>query len=572
MAIMIPEIPHSIPKYSREDEMFNCLQELPDSYYVCHSFHIHQVDNKTLHEGEIDFIIFHPDKGMLLIEAKAGKVKLVNNTWYYGNDRPMKGGGPYRQAATNRYKLQELFDNKRLSELWMRCKVLPVVWFPSVNRTYLRSLSLPANANVQLTLTADDFENIESAVENIFKIDVYRMDATQLSGPEVKSILLNVICPALDLIPSMASELRHRRNVFNRLIREQAVILNFLDEQKSAAISGVAGSGKTMLAVEKARRHADQGESVLFLCFNSFLAAHLRKVNAHENITFSTIHSMAYNYAGLGDMDFQSLKEVLINQYTEDQFPYKHVVIDEGQDFGQHEIYESGVIQTLSEIVLSDDIDGTFYVFYDKYQLVQSKIMPQYITDADCRLTLSKNCRNTVNIAVTSTRPLASGLKPVTIEGSIQGEMTQIRFVDDANDVHDAVVRAIQNLYKKGLEHIVILTCETEERSVLCPYVQDRGFVFRNQQILFTTARKFKGLEADAIVLVDINYTTFADEEKQRLLYVAASRACFNLELISQMSQEDCAAVLDLYGKPSMANSRKSLATHLNALMSLGNK
>ena len=53
--------------------------------------------------------------------------------------------------------------------------------------------------------------------------------------------------------------------------KEQIALLNYLEEQDNAVINGLAGTGKTVMAVEKARRHAEKDESVLFLCYNFYL-------------------------------------------------------------------------------------------------------------------------------------------------------------------------------------------------------------------------------------------------------------------------------------------------------------
>lgn len=54
-----------------------------------------------------------------------------------------------------------------------------------------------------------------------------------------------------------------------------------------------------------------------------------------------------------------------------DSFPYKHIIVDEGQDFGQKRIEEANILDILETIVLDEDRDGTYYVFYDKNQLIQ---------------------------------------------------------------------------------------------------------------------------------------------------------------------------------------------------------
>jgi superfamily I DNA/RNA helicase len=52
-----------------------------------------------------------------------------------------------------------------------------------------------------------------------------------------------------------------------------------------------------------------------------------------------------------------------------------------------------------------------------------------------------------------------------------------------------------------------------------------------NKGVLFTTARKFKGLEADVIIIIDVDEATFADPENRRLFYVGSSRAKHFLDI-----------------------------------------
>lgn len=56
---------------------------------------------------------------------------------------------------------------------------------------------------------------------------------------------------------------------------------------------------------------------------------------------------------------------------------------------------------------------------------------------------------------------------------------------------------------------------------------------------MFTTARKFKGLESDVIFIIDIDKDTFVNDSNRMVFYVASSRAKSQLELISLLTNEE---------------------------------
>ena len=80
----------------------------------------------------------------------------------------------------------------------------------------------------------------------------------------------------------------------------------------------------------------------------------------------------------------------------------------------------------------------------------------------------------------------------------------------------------------------------------------------------FTTCRKFKGLESDVIIVVDIDKDTFVDEGEQ-LMYVGTSRARFKLSCIVNMSEEECLNLMEEREIKHNRNTLKSFATAFNA-------
>ena len=566
MAIMIPEKPRDFDPASQEGLMFEALALLPEDYYVFHSFRITDTKDNTFHESETDFVIFNRTKGIICLEAKSGQVRYENGCWLYGNGLPMHNGGPFNQASANKYKLMRYISNSKMAFVLEKCKFFHAVWFPSVSNEYLKSMILPSEGDKAIVLTKEALINTEEFIERIYALHLPSHVETKLSEIESKRLVREIFCPQFNVFPSASFEADLKKIVFHRLLGEQAGILNFLDEQFTAAINGAAGTGKTMIAVEKARRHATAGERVLFLCFNTQLKIYLEENYSGELIDYYTIAGFACKTCNTAKPDYDELKEKLEDYYISGTFPYKHVIIDEGQDFGSEIIEETEIVQLIHDAIVDTDQGGTFYVFYDRLQLIQAREMPSFIGDLDCRLTLYRNCRNTENIAVTSLRPITER-KPKVFEGAVKGKPAKIHFCDSAQNEKKRIDSIIDKLVADGYRDIVLLTCKTEATSILSDFVNNRKY--RNKY-LFTTCRKFKGLEADAVILLDVDKTTF-EKENVLLFYVGTSRARIKLEIAAILSDDDCKELLtsSLNYQGKIRRAKKDFASALNAIGSL---
>ena len=201
-----------------------------------------------------------------------------------------------------------------------------------------------------------------------------------------------------------------------------------------------------------------------------------------------------------------------------------------------------------------------------------SKIkVPNCIDDADCKLTLHRNCRNTKEIASTSQKPLPQdkysyGL--LQIPGS--GKKPHMYAVENAAEQQTYVNRAIDCLRADGYDDIVILTMNTLTNSILSDSAQalgngdyNRMYSYAGKQYLFSNCSKFKGLEADAIILIDIDVAAF--NEKAMYFYVGTSRARTRLELIANLSLEDCGKVAKVLDET--APSRKNMVPILKNIL-----
>ena len=156
----------------------------------------------------------------------------------------------------------------------------------------------------------------------------------ELNDVEYKE-LIRLLMPSFHLAETVLSYGREIEESYVQLTNQQFSILRFLREQPTAAIHGPAGTGKTVMAVEKAKMLADEGQRVLYLCFNEFLLEHLRQHYDNSLITFHNVRyvrSLAEEILGDNSLAINEIIPFFEDEFDDDTWAYPNIVIDEGQD------------------------------------------------------------------------------------------------------------------------------------------------------------------------------------------------------------------------------------------------
>ena len=128
-----------------------------------------------------------------------------------------------------------------------------------------------------------------------------QIECARLSGhkPAVMSSeqvaqLVQFLRGNFEKIPALNVTLDGNEQQMIRLAAQQYTILDGLAKNPRMVIEGSAGTGKTLLAMECARRHAAQGRRVLFVCFNRLLADHLdaysERYGLTQGVSINTLH------------------------------------------------------------------------------------------------------------------------------------------------------------------------------------------------------------------------------------------------------------------------------------------
>lgn len=563
MATFIPEVkPEDFNNSYGEMKVYEALRSLGNQYTIFYSLSWVGVnDRRTV--GEADFVVAHPEKGIFVIEVKSGEIEYKKGEWIQTNTRTgkQKTITPYTQARKSQFELLERLELVRSQvKIPMMCYG---VWFPSVE--IQNKDTLPPEAPKEITLDKTSLDMPEKAVENAFDYWATKYRMAKLTSTEFQKVV-EVLCPHFHVVPKLKTKMAETELSYIQLTSQQAAVLDFLEEQKTAVIHGLAGTGKTVLALEKAKMLAAKDEQVLFLCYNSFLKENLKNNNAIPNVTFHNAHSLAYEIMnGSGtDMDkvLEEFEEFLSEVFEPEDWPYLNVIIDEGQDISDK------LMNALYDLVKRKN--GFFYVFYDRNQYILRNKKPKWIEDAECRLVLHKNCRNTAEVFKTSCSIM--GFENVTYN-EIHGEVPSAKFYSTESELEQIVEQFFQNVKAEGVlpDDIVILSARTIEDSWVKINKKYSGFELSTERVegkvLFTTIRKFKGLESDVVLIVDVSMSSLKNPENKRLLYVGTSRAkhLLNIAFLEDVESDEMGDYLrKLNPDRNVPKNKKGLKRLLN--------
>ncbi|NEK87621.1 ATP-binding domain-containing protein [Blastococcus saxobsidens] len=491
-------------------------------------------------DREADLIVGWPGVGVAVVEVKGGSVSLDRGEWrqlHNGVDTVIR---PVDQAVACKYLLCEyLADHPRWSAGRPRTAHLVAVPATTLPGDFIAP-GLARWMAIDSTDVAHAAARIRAALAKV---------RDEPDPPTADDVDVLVDCLAGAAIPQqhLLAELAEREAACDLLTKDQAKVLDLLASYDRVEIRGGAGSGKTWLAVEKARRLAADGQRVALMCYSRGLAEFLKRrvetlPKRQRPAYVGTFHNLGIGWGVEPGSDDDSgyWEERLPNAMVElaaalpEGERFDAIVIDEGQDFAQS--WWDAVVAALRE-----PATGCLYVFSDEGQRIFARqgrptvdLMP---------IPLNENLRNTKQIAGTF-----SSLAPEQMR--IRGQAgVPVRFVQcAAEDAVDAADDVADGLLEKGWppESVALLT--THRRHPVQVERQAEGqdaywaTYWQDDDVFYGHVLGFKGLERPAVVLA---VNGFRDEARAKeMLYVALSRArdllvvCGDMELIRRLGGE----------------------------------
>ncbi len=557
MARFHPEVETTDIPYDSERLVCDALRALGDDYSVLHSFPWLRPERSMrgtpLREGEADFVVLHPRRGLLIVEVKGGEPVLEGRRWRRGS-RPMKD--PFEQASRNMHALLDAVEERTQGAL-LRSDVVHgyAVVFPHCRYEG----DLPANAREAIFLDARHLGDLPRHLERAMSAWTSRpriLDAGRFA--ELRRALL----PSLRLVRCVGPSIEQATAAIIQLTEAQQATLSGLFENPRVLVEGVAGSGKTLLALEAAVSRAAAGERVGLLCYNRQLATWLQERAGAEprlagrapSLRIESFHALALRLAREAGVDVPPVHQrdvrfweeeaalvldqsIPLLQGTDMDPTLDALVVDEAQDFREDWWY------VLTDL-LADPRDGPLYGFMDLDQSLWDQAAPPPPELLPVRCPLRVNCRNSVTITESSAAFASTQALPLPgMPTGLPVRHVRARSRDEQRELVEAELARL--LTREGLrpDQVALLGPAAQPNGSLAgvdgvggaPLTTSAERWRHGGGVLCSTARSFKGLEADVVLLYDLS--GFGPLFTERDLYVAWTRARHLLLAVSEKGE-----------------------------------
>jgi len=520
-----------------------------------------------------DFVILSPQHGILIVEVKDYSENYLKSTPKTGKWERLK------------YETPVFLDNPfdQLYQYWRAIKdrigychfpedvyipITRLVAFSQISESSyaagaIRAL-LPSKLHVCFKETLKRNDNFEE-----FMISMIPVNAN-VSEEQFTLLRANII-PTCRLPDLKQTDLLEYFSIEDRvkLLDNEQEILALKMGEGHRLIFGVAGSGKTVLLIARARilakRHPEW--KILVLCFNKrlkMLLFHLLNPQDYDaDITINNYHAWARSYILSADNEYSRLyleaeekarrenefdeffNETVPNLLTDmltalgdDKITYDAILIDEAQDF--EDIWFKSIMQVLNSrsdslLITCDGLQG----IYARKRFTWSSVGIQ----ARGRVRrFQKSYRTPIEIGFVAQETLPQAIKELI--GKFDEFLATQEFIGThgifefilsrtRDEEYRKLADKISNLLKTPQEILVLFKYNMEKRNYKHPFFDYLRqlhinwkdlleYDYRTPGLLIGTLHGTKGLEADTIIIPEVN--TYKSDQDRQLLYVGMTR------------------------------------------------
>ena len=417
-------------------------------------FHDHEYG-----DVEIDAVIIFPDVGIGVIEVKGSQIAFAQGLWWQTTPEGVKEIDPARQTMQGWHALRRFIERQ---PNWSRGK-LRGDWFLAFPDTVLAEYEDMGPQGRRETIFAKGEE--DDAARRIYDT-LDRPGGIPLPAQGWADQMVTLLQGMNNQPSTIEHRLAQRLKHVEQLTTAQSKLLDLLRETPRIEIYGGAGTGKTWLAMEQARRWTKQGLKIAFLTYTRGLSEMVRKamsdLPASEQLDFiGTFHYLGYQWGVQpspeeeNDQDYWNttapqLFQAKVQELSMNQ-KYDAIVIDEAQDFAASwwpVVLAS--VKDLDEIRIAIFRDDAQDVFEGRHARpdIQLSSFP-----------LDDNLRNARQVVNTFT-PLTEN--KINILGG-EGFPTRIIFATEGNiiDAADDAVSQLVDVEGWLPEHVALLTTQS---------------------------------------------------------------------------------------------------------------
>jgi hypothetical protein len=513
------------------------LEQLDDAFVIYHSVDWVVGGRAGRDEGEADFVITHPELGLLALEVKGGRVAYdaATKRWTQTGHSGTHGldEDPFHQSKGAMHSLVRILEAQPGWDRWKPSYGFGVA-FPDGRYETAAHPGAPA----EIVIDRHDLARLAERVPEVMR--TWARAGRRFGGEGMEAV-----SKALGFSVEIRTPLRLRFDEEDKKIVEltsdQAWVLAFVLHRRRAAVTGPAGSGKTVLAVSVAKQLATAGHRTLLTCFNRRLGEHLRaSVGGFGGIDTATFHQLCVQMAKEAGVDLPPEDAGPASPYFEHRLPdalaeaagrlgprYDAIVVDEGQDF--REWWWPALLS------LHTDPDGGFlYVFADDNQNLYGGALP--VGEGDRVGPISLNLRNTKQIGEFVSVFYKGEQQPIA--RGPEGQPVEILGYAGEDDLEHLLAVVLRNLVEEEhvpLEDIVVLTPSGTGKSRLRRTGTVDGYRLSETvepgTVLATSVHAFKGLERPVVILAELGDKHL--EDLRDYLYVGGSRARNHLVVLA---------------------------------------
>lgn len=513
------------------DTLAVLAKTLPEDYTVFHSLHWSLASRRNTRVGEIDFVIINRAGKVLVIEQKNGGLEETNDGLIkvYGQQAKSVDSQIQRNIGgiRDKYSHQHRNEEGLFVDYLIYCPDYRVV---SVNA-----------AGVDMDRTVD------SVAKNNLSVRIQK-----LLGPgdreesETAARVLSFFNQTFSVVPDVSAHVASHERVFTQMLEGLADVVERLEFSPfQLRVIGTAGAGKSQLTLRLCEQALAAGRRPLLLCFNRPFKDRVQPLSP-PGVTVNTYYGFCAEFAesaGL-DIDFERMGEEgfwrtvqdhVVAADIADDARYDYLIVDEGQDFKSEwfDILQLFLTKDASIVWLEDPLQAL--------RDTEPVKLPDFVTYRE-----TANYRSPESIATFIKDTLDVDFQQ---RNTLPGLGVLVHTYEQPSAQVQIVADRIKDLKKAGFddEEIVIISCRGMASAAFSgldrvgripirrftgAYTSDGKQIYTKGKIYFDTIFRFKGQQAAAVILVDIDETLGDTGFARRVLYCGMTRATVRLELI----------------------------------------